>query len=122
MNEALPRSSREEVRNPLLALPAAQKILLLPPEVRNLLGDLFAELETDCLQRADHAWKTSKPPIAAYWKVTATYSGHLRKVVRRGLKGKRKGGALRAWGSERDAPSVQAQDFHHERHASVVRG
>ncbi len=96
MNETPLRSSREEVRNPLLTLPAAQKLLSLPPEVRGLLGELFAELEADCLLRAEHAWKTSKPPIAAYWKVTATYSGHLRKVVRRGLKGKRKGRALRA--------------------------
>lgn len=90
MNSITPRSSRQEVRNPLLTLPAAQKILALSPEVREVLGDLLGELEHDCRARADHAWATSKPPMAFYWRVCSTYAGHLRKLVRRGLKGRRK--------------------------------
>lgn len=119
----IPRSNRAEVRNPLLALPAAQKLLAMPPEVREVLGDLFAELEQDCNERAERAWRKSKPPMAAYWKVCGTFSGHFRKLFRRGLERKRgREAALRAWGSGRDAPSDQAQDYPHERHASAVRG
>jgi len=76
------RSSRREVRNPVLALPAARALQALPPEVREHLAQLLGELAADAQGRATVAWQTHKAPMAAYWKACAVYSGHLRRVLR----------------------------------------
>jgi hypothetical protein len=70
------RSSRREVRNPLLALPAAKAIAALPLEQRQLLGQLLRELNVDCEAKAQKAWTTKKGPMAAYWKACAVYAKH----------------------------------------------
>jgi len=79
----LPRSNRAEVRNPILALPAARRIAALPPEAREAVCDLLEEMRIDAFARADNAWRKSKPPLAAYWRAVSTYSGHVRKAIRR---------------------------------------
>jgi hypothetical protein len=79
------RSNLREVRNPVLALPAARKIMALSPEVRAVLAELFGELAADCRDRAEKCWRTHKPPMAAYWKACAVVAGHVRKVLRRGV-------------------------------------
>lgn len=76
------RSSRREVRNPVLALPAARRLQALPPDVREHLAQLLAELAEDAHRRAAEAWRKHKAPMAAYWKACAVYAGHLRRVIR----------------------------------------
>lgn len=77
-----PRSNRRDVRNPVLALPAAQRLLEQPPEVREILAQLLGELAGDAQGRAQESWRKHKAPMAAYWKACAVYAGHLRRVCR----------------------------------------
>jgi hypothetical protein len=77
------RSSRIEVRNPILTLPSAHKLLALPPEQRDLLRSLLRELHADCTARADKCWRTHKAPMAAYWKAAAVYAGHIARAIGR---------------------------------------
>jgi hypothetical protein len=75
------RSSRREVRNPLLALPSARRAASLPPELRELLSDLLGELAADARARAEASWR-HKAPMALYWKAVSVYAGHLRRTLR----------------------------------------
>lgn len=77
------RSSRVEVRNPLLALPEVQAILARPLEDRKLLGDLCAACSRAFRAKAEHCWKTRKPPMAAYWASWAVMARHAAAVLRR---------------------------------------
>lgn len=65
-------------KNPLLMLPAAQKILALPdsPEKR-LLEQLLRDLRADALETAEKSWRKRKGPMANYWLSTATYCRHI---------------------------------------------
>lgn len=76
------RSSRPEVRNPLLGLPAAQRAQEMPPEAREWLIAFLGEIRTASQLKAAHAWRKHKPPLAVYWKVVATMVGHIAKVLR----------------------------------------
>jgi hypothetical protein len=76
------RGSKPEVRNPVLALPAAQQMANLPPEAKAAFCDLLQQLQTDCRQRANHAWAKHKAPMAAYWKQNAVWAGHIRKALK----------------------------------------
>jgi len=78
---AFGRSARREVRNPVLALPAAQKILDLPPEIRRPLGILLRELAQQADEQAEHAWRKRKGIQAAYWRAVCTYAKHLARVI-----------------------------------------
>lgn len=77
-----PRSSRREVRNPILALDAAQTILALPQEQRVALAGLLMELSHDARQRAEKAWRTHKPPMAGYWMATAVVAKHIARALK----------------------------------------
>lgn len=87
MNAILPgggeygRGARREVRNPVLALPSAKKILNLPPEVRQPLGTLLRELADDAAGQAQRSWKSNKGIMAAYWKAVSVYAKHLARVI-----------------------------------------
>lgn len=76
------RSSRAEVRNPLLALPGAVAIMALPIETRQVLRDLLLDLRRDAQARAAESWKRHKAPVACYWKCVATYCGHIARLLR----------------------------------------
>lgn len=76
------RSSRRDVRNPVLALPAAERLLALDPAARAALAEILADLALDARGRADEAWRKHKGPMAAYWKAVSVYAGHLRRVAR----------------------------------------
>jgi hypothetical protein len=78
------RSARPEVRNPVLALPAARRLLELPLEQRQAIADVLADLARDCRERAEKAWRTNKGPMAVYWKATGVYAGHLKRALRAG--------------------------------------
>lgn len=62
------RSLKPKIRNPVLELPAAQEILALPVECRQVLADLLRELAIDARARGDRSWRQNKAPMAAYWK------------------------------------------------------
>lgn len=76
------RSNQPDVRNPVLQLPAAQRLAQLPPETRQLVADLLSEISADARQRADSCWNRHKAPMAAYWKAVAVYSRHIRLAIR----------------------------------------
>jgi hypothetical protein len=76
------RASRADVRNPILALPAAAKLACLSPDVRHELGGLLLDLRTDAQTRADDCWRRHKAPMAVYWKGVAVYAGHIARVLR----------------------------------------
>lgn len=76
------RASTPAVRNPLLRLPAAQRLAALPPELRLVLADLLHELALDARERAEQSWRRRKAPMAAYWMAVGVYAGHLRRIVR----------------------------------------
>lgn len=76
------RSSRPEIRNPLLKLRAAEQIRALPPEARQALAALLLDLSQDARERADESWSRNKAPMAVYWKAVSVYAGHLHRVAR----------------------------------------
>ncbi len=76
------RSTLPEVRNPVLALPAMQAILALPPRQRAVLAGLLAELAHDAANRAEASWTRRKGPMAVYWRGVSVYAGHIRRALR----------------------------------------
>jgi len=75
------RSARREVRNPILALPSAKRIMGIPEPHRAVLANLLRDLADDARFRANHSWRTHKAPMALYWKAVAVYAGHLGRVL-----------------------------------------
>lgn len=78
------RSSRREVRNPILALPAAQELLALPPEQRRILKRLLRELKAQCRGQEEKAYRQRKGPMTAYYMACGTYAGHIANVMAEG--------------------------------------
>lgn len=87
------RSNRPDVRNPLLALPGADRLRELPPEAREALRAILLDLRKDAQARAEKCWKQHKAPVAAYWKATSVYCGHLSRVLRTPKEGRRENAA-----------------------------
>lgn len=75
------RSARAEVRNPLLLLPAIERIKRLPPPMVAALRQLLIELRADSLARAEKSWRGHKAPMALYWKAVGVYAGHLARAL-----------------------------------------
>ena len=76
------RHARPEVRNPVLALPAAARINNLHPAVRGELRALLLDRRRDAQIRAEECWRRHKAPMATYWKVVSVYAGHIARVLR----------------------------------------
>lgn len=70
--------------NPLLKLPAAQRLLALPPEQREVIEALMRELRADADRLAEQSWKKRKGPMAAYWRAVATYARHVAHALSKG--------------------------------------
>lgn len=70
------RSKKAEVRNPMLRLPAAQKMRRLPRPARELQAELLRELAKDARARAQQSWNKHKGPMAVYWRTVAVYARH----------------------------------------------
>lgn len=80
------RSNRAEVRNPVLALPAAKAIVELladNPELSAAFRDLLKELSSDMADRGERAWNKSKAPMATYWKSGSIIVKHIRRAISR---------------------------------------
>lgn len=71
--------------NPLMKLPAAQKILALPAEQRAPLEELMRELRADADKLAEQSWKKRKGPMAAYWRAVSTYARHVAHMLGKGV-------------------------------------
>lgn len=80
--KAVARSARREVRNPLLALPAARRLAAMPADQRGSLAAVLEDLAADASLRAEDAWSRRKAPMAAYWKACSVYARHLARVLR----------------------------------------
>ena len=92
MSDPVERLSRaEDIRNPLLRLLAAQRLLALPPDTRQELAALFHDLVLDARDRAEQSWRRNKAPMATYWKAVSVYAGHLRRLIRRDVDHQRDG-------------------------------
>lgn len=76
------RSTRAEVRNPVLALPSAVKLKALSPEAREALREVLGDIALDARERAEKCWRSHKAPMAAYWKAVSVYAGHTRRALR----------------------------------------
>jgi len=79
------RSTRAEVRNPLLQLPAFRRLAELAnqhQELRDAMRDALLELRNDCRQRAEEAWRKHKAPMACYWKAAGVYVNHTSRVLK----------------------------------------
>ena len=60
------RSNRTEVRNPVLSLPAIERIKDLDPSARKALADILGDIAIDARGRAHESWRKNKAPMAAY--------------------------------------------------------
>src|SRR3546814_15172016 len=58
------RSARAEVRNPILALPAAARLAELSEKERETLIAILLDIKTDAPDRANVSWKKHKAPMA----------------------------------------------------------
>ena len=76
------RSSRPEVRNPVLALPAAQRLRELDAPSRAALRAVLEDLRRDAHARAEKSWRARKGLLGAYWRAVGVYSGHLSRALR----------------------------------------
>lgn len=77
------RSTRAEVRNPVLALPGMAKLRAMPTPIREALAVVLMEIAADARGRAEKCWRTHKAPMAAYWKAVAVYAGHIARAIRK---------------------------------------
>jgi hypothetical protein len=76
------RSSRREVRNPVLALPAAKLAMVeLTPDERGRIRLVFLAIRDDARSRAAECWRKHKAPMAVYWKCVGVYANHIARVL-----------------------------------------
>jgi hypothetical protein len=75
------RSSRRDVRNPVLALKSAAAIQAMSPDVRATLRNLLRDLAVEARQKANECWRKHKAPMAVYWKAVSVYANHIQRVL-----------------------------------------
>lgn len=72
------RSSRPDVRNPMLALPEVrEQFAALPVEAREALVIMLRAITKSCRANAETAYRKHKPPMYAYWKAMGVNARHL---------------------------------------------
>lgn len=69
--------------NPVLELPAAQKLAALPLGQRLAIAAVFRELRGAADDLAESSWRRRKGPMTSYWRGVATYSRHLAHALER---------------------------------------
>ena len=77
------RSSKAEVRNPILSLPSAARLGELDKHSREIVVSILRDIQADSRDRADKCWRTHKAPMAAYWKAVSVYAGHISRAIRK---------------------------------------
>lgn len=63
--------------NPLLRLPAGQKLQQLPKTDRERIEAVMRDLRDQANTEAENAWRRRKGPMAAYWRAVSTYARHV---------------------------------------------
>lgn len=76
------RSTRREVRNPVLGLPAMARLHALPPDARAAVEEILQDVTMDARRRAQASWLKNKGPMAAYWKAVGAYANHISNAIR----------------------------------------
>lgn len=79
----VPRSSRVEVRNPIMGLAAFERMGDLPLEARTLLIELLTEMRNESRAKAELCWRTHKAPMAVYYKATAVHLNHIQRALKK---------------------------------------
>ena len=77
-----PRSSRPEVRNPLMDLPAFRQLQTLDGPSRAVLRALLIDLRDQARARGNDLWLRNKPWSGVYWRVVSVYAGHTARLLR----------------------------------------
>jgi hypothetical protein len=77
------RSSRAEVRNPVLRLKATKRIFEMPRDQQEIWYDILKEMSAEARVEAERLWRKPKAPMAGYHKALAVYAGHFAKVIGR---------------------------------------
>lgn len=73
-----PRSSRIEVRNPLLSVPGlAEEVATWSPETLTAVQRASRLCSAHWRAKGDECWRKHKPPMAAYWKAWGVNARHL---------------------------------------------
>lgn len=80
-DRGLARSSSPDVRNPLLKLPAAAALAVLPEVDRRRLRGLLDEIRREARARGDVLWSRRKFREAAFWRACSVYAGHAARLV-----------------------------------------
>lgn len=75
------RSTKAEVRNPVLSLPSVARLRTLSPEARLALQEILLDIQGDARLRAEKSWRSRKPPLAAYWAACGVYAGHIARSI-----------------------------------------
>jgi hypothetical protein len=81
------RSSQPEVRNPILALPAAQELAQMMrdnPELKATFKRLCRELKAQAREQERNSIRRRKGPMVSYWMSCGTWCAHLANACGRG--------------------------------------
>lgn len=79
------RSSRPEVRNPVLGLPTAVEALQsLDPQQRAALRIVLLAIREEARAKEAESYRKRKGPMVAYWMAAATYLKHTANALGRG--------------------------------------
>lgn len=77
------RSTRPDVRNPLLQLESARRLgEWLTSSTAQVLAMFLTDISRDARARAAECWKRHKAPMALYWKIVAVYARHFVQILR----------------------------------------
>lgn len=88
------RSSRPDVRNPLLALEGLERFADFPPDMVEALALLMAEYEQKSRANGAQAWARAKYQTGSYWMIWAINLRHARVALRHALKQRNMKGGL----------------------------
>jgi hypothetical protein len=69
------------VHNPVLALPAAQRIIAGDAPWRDDLRELLMELRDQAIAKGDESLRKNKYMMFAYWRVAGVYMTHIARVL-----------------------------------------
>jgi hypothetical protein len=75
---SMSRSNSAAVRNPIAADPEVEReLMFLSANEKAALARMLKRLSAKWREKAEHAWRKHKPPMAAYWKQNAVNARHL---------------------------------------------
>lgn len=69
--------------NPVLSLPAAQRLGDLPVEAREVLSAVLRDIGAEADVQAEESWRRRKAPMAAYWRAVGVYARHIARAADR---------------------------------------